>query len=85
MSTDDREHVFGVEVDGLPEGWQPVEVLVIVKCLLPEGEGMGSYALAQRYSDGLQPWDVAGLLRAATLTTDMDLTCGAERGEDEEL
>ena len=81
MSGDDVQ-VFGVGLPDLPEGWQPVEVLAIVKCLLPEGEHAGSYALATRYSEGLAPWDVAGMLHSSTLNNNMDLVEGAERGDE---
>lgn len=76
------EVVLGIKIPDLPEGWQPTEVVVIAKCLLPEGEdGPYPYALATRVSGGLAPWDTAGLLRAATLYADDELTSGVKEGE----
>lgn len=57
---------FGVEVEALPEGWQPLEVVCVVKCLDAEGV----VRLCSRYSSGLSGWEALGM---------MDLEHGAQR------
>jgi hypothetical protein len=52
--------LFGLPVEDLPEGWQPVEVVAIVKCLRPDGTTF-PYGLCSRVTDGLSPWEAAGM------------------------
>lgn len=68
---------LGLSVDELPEGWQPVEALVIAKCLLPEGHESGyPYGVVALPSPGLAPWDVAGMARAAVVQADDQMRSG---------
>lgn len=54
--------VFGLEVVDLPEGWQPVEALVVVKCLKPESsDDECPYGLVARASHGLTTWEGEGM------------------------
>jgi hypothetical protein len=52
--------VFGLPVDDLPDGWQPLEAIVIVKCIRPDATDM-PYALCTRRTDGMTPWETAGM------------------------
>lgn len=71
-------NALGVDVAEPPDDWTPVEAVVIAKCLLPEGDESGPYGIIIRSSDGLSPWDIAGMLRSAVLTNDHDLMSGAD-------
>lgn len=56
--------VYGIEVGELPEGWTPVEAIVIVKCHdLTDGDNP-SARLALRASEGLNSWEAIGMVRA---------------------
>lgn len=56
--------VFGLEVGELPEGWQPVEALCIVRCVAFDDDEGGTAAqkLSMRASEGLTIWEVMGML-----------------------
>lgn len=56
---------LGLDIGELPEGWQPVEVLVLAKCLVPEGTADGGfpYRMSARSSGGLSTWEAAGMAR----------------------
>lgn len=56
MSMPDK--AFGIDVESLPEGWQPLEVVCIVKCF----DGDGDVRLASRYSPGLNGWEALGMM-----------------------
>lgn len=49
--------VAGVEVTDLPEGAMPVEVVVIVKCMMDDGQ----MALIHRWSPALSGWEALGM------------------------
>jgi hypothetical protein len=51
----------------LPDGWIPVDVVSVVKCLDSEG----NVQIAMRQSGGLNTWEAIGMLTAA---------CDAARG-----
>jgi hypothetical protein len=61
------EKIYGLEIkEDLPEGWQPVDVAVIIKCLVPpesvDAEGTDfPYRMTFRCSEGLSVWEVAGM------------------------
>jgi hypothetical protein len=58
--------IFGLEVPDLPEGWQPTEFVMVLKCMLPEDEISDfPYALASRASSGLSFWEADGMIRWA--------------------
>ncbi|HLT60887.1 MAG TPA: hypothetical protein VK020_06815 [Microlunatus sp.] len=63
--------VFGLPIDDLPDGWEPVEALVIVKCLRPEEDGY-PYGLTALATDGLSVWEAEGMLRWAARTNNRD-------------
>lgn len=52
--------VFGLQADDLPEGWQAVDAVVIVKCIRPDGSDF-PYAMCSRMTDGMTPWETAGM------------------------
>lgn len=56
--------VFGVDVTDAPEGWTPLEVVVLVKALNEDG----SPAHFTRYSTGLSEFEAVGMLRVAERT-----------------
>lgn len=56
--------IFGLEpVDGLPEGWTPLEAIVAVKCLDEEGE----VAIHTTATAALNSWEALGMLHDARL------------------
>lgn len=57
--------IYGLTVPDLPEGWQPIEVAAIVKCLVPSEEDAFPYRLAVLVSDGLTTWETTGMMRCA--------------------
>jgi hypothetical protein len=65
--------VFGLQIGDLPEDWQPVEVLVVVKCLRPEGDAF-PYGLAARASQSLSNWEGEGMANwaARAMVRDID-------------
>lgn len=76
--------VYGLEMpgEGLPEGWIPLEAVVVLKCLNDEGRA----TLYLNRSDGLTDFEQLGMLSAARRTTEDD--CNAQwrdrGGEDED-
>ena len=56
--------IFGLEVGDLPDGWQPVEALCIVRCVhFGEDEGgTAAQKLSMRATEGLTVWEVLGML-----------------------
>jgi hypothetical protein len=60
--------VFGLEVEELPDHWQPVEVLVIVECLDLSSEegGPAGTQLSTRASRGMVLWKALGMAEAAS-------------------
>lgn len=61
--------VLGLPLIALPQGWTPVDAVVVAKCIDPDGR----MQLTVRYTDGLALWDVLGLLASATCTTEADM------------
>lgn len=59
-------HVFGVEVADAPEGYTPVEVIVLCLALNPDGNTQ----MFTRYSEGLNTYTVLGMLNVATRTNE---------------
>jgi hypothetical protein len=53
------ESAYGVEVAELPEGTQPIEVIVVVKALSADGE-VSSF---MHTSAGISQWEKIGLLQ----------------------
>lgn len=60
--------MYGLELSDLPEDFQPLEAVVLVKCLTPDG-----VRLVARYTEGLYLWDVAGMASYLTTMTDKQL------------
>lgn len=59
---------FGLEVDDLPEGWQPINVIAITECIDLSDEsdsGPGMHRLSTRSSSDLNVWSAIGMLEAA--------------------
>jgi len=52
--------IFGLPVEDLPDGWQPVEAILIIKCLKPNGSEF-PYGLCARITDGMSTWEAAGM------------------------
>lgn len=57
-----RDVVGGVEVSPLPEGWTPLEAVLLVKCL--DSDGHVSWAF--RRSPGLNDEELLGVLTVRT-------------------
>ncbi len=59
--------VSGLEVEGLPENWQPINLIVVIECIdLSEENESGSamHRLAVRSSADLTLWSAIGMLEA---------------------
>jgi hypothetical protein len=56
--------VFGLDIGELPEGWQPVEAVCIVRCVAfgEEASGTAAQKLSMRATEGLTCWEVLGML-----------------------
>lgn len=54
-------NVFGLEIAELPQGWTPLEAIVIVTCLNEEGETTAVI----RSTEGMMPWEMLGLVEVA--------------------
>lgn len=52
--------VYGLALEDLPEGWQPVEAIVAIKCLKPEDDGC-PYGLVARATSGITTWEAEGM------------------------
>lgn len=63
------ESLYGFDIENLPEGFTPTGVLVIVATLDRDGDP----ALSLRNNISMSAWDMLGMLRAATLTTEQDV------------
>lgn len=74
--------VWGIEMDGgIPEGWTPMEVIVIMKCMDNEGKVRIGY----RTSKGWTTWESLGALRAFERSMNDDLqSCMIDGSEDDE-
>ena len=75
--------VFGIEVPGLPEDIQPIELIVIVKGLRTDkgAEGEFPYCLASRISNGLSTWEAVGMAEWAKANALKQLTGTDEDSE----
>ena len=71
--------VYGLPLDDLPDGWQPVEAIVVVKCLKPENEDC-AYGLVARVSGDLTTWEAEGMAHWLTQVTRGDLDDHDEEG-----
>lgn len=61
--------VFGVMIEGLPDNWQGLEVVVLVKAL----NEVGKVSTLFRYSKSLMGWEAIGLLRVAEAAAVSDM------------
>lgn len=74
-------------VEDLPDGWQPVDALIIMKCIVPPGElDQGGttypYRLAVRATEGLSSWEVVGMCRLVAAEGEYQYTIAPDAGED---
>lgn len=69
--------VFGVEIAGLPDDAQALEVLVLVKGLDADG-----VTLFRRQSLELLSWEALGMLEATAALVRDELLAGFEEGTD---
>lgn len=72
------DRLFGFDIEALPDGHIPIALVAIVAGLDAEG----APTISLRYNEGIQPWTMLGLLRAAKLTTDQDILGMWEYGAD---
>lgn len=72
MSDANGPTVFGLSLAPLAPNATPIEAVVVVKTLDPDGD----VVLDLRFTDGLSTWDRAGMLRAAQVVTDQSLRDG---------
>jgi hypothetical protein len=55
--------VYGVQMEDLPDGWQALDAMVIVKCIDASGDpNLSMQRLAMRSSDGVSSWEGVGML-----------------------
>ena len=65
---------YGLDIGDLPDDWTPLELVTVIRCLDQDG----NETAAMRTTDGLQDWEIVGLLRTAE-----NQTLTASRWEDE--
>ncbi len=56
---------YGLDTGPLPEDWQPVEAVAIVKCFADDDTGAGAVKLATRGTESLNIWEAVGMLDCA--------------------
>ncbi|GAA4082859.1 hypothetical protein [Actinomadura miaoliensis] len=61
--------LYGLQVEDLPEGWEPVEAVCVVKCLRPEDADF-PYGLIAVATGGLSTWEAEGMLSWAARNAD---------------
>ena len=66
---------YGLDIQDLPDDWTPLELVAVIRCL----DGDGRETAAMRNTDGLQSWEIVGLLHTAE-----HQTLSAEQWEDED-
>jgi hypothetical protein len=55
-----KERVFGLDMEGLPEGCVAVDAIIVLKTINADGGG----SLFVRQTPNLQPWDAVGMIDA---------------------
>ena len=65
---------YGLDIQDLPDDWTPLELITVIRCL----DEQGCERAVMRSTDGLQDWEIVGLLRTAEHET-----LNGERWEDE--
>lgn len=55
------DKAYGLDIDDLPDGWMPLELVVALRCLNEDGEETA----VLRQTAGLNEYEVIGLLRSA--------------------
>ncbi len=72
--------IFGLEAEPMPDGWTPLEAVVVMKCLDETGE----VALLTRSTEALRSWDAVGMLTAALDTQRDDVRANFISDDDED-
>lgn len=75
--------VYGVRIKDIPENWQGLEVVCLIKALNEDGKVSTIF----RYSENLMGWEAVGLLRvaeAAAVSDMLDDMYSSEEIEDDE-
>jgi hypothetical protein len=72
--------VLGLEVPDLPDGWQPVEAVTVIKCLVPPeaDDGGYPYRMVLRVTSGLGVAEVAGMAGCAEAEAKHQFVTGLE-------
>jgi hypothetical protein len=56
---------YGLPMHDLPDGWQPVEAIMVIKCIQPEGGTKFPYRFAFRATEGLTMMEASGMAEYA--------------------
>jgi len=76
MSEDNT--VFGLPIEtGLPEGWLPLEAVVLVKCIDADGDS----CWINRKTENLNSMEQLGMLNAALLMAQQDIVGRTENAD----
>lgn len=76
-----KAELFGLRFEDLPEGVQPVEAVIIVKCLHDDEKSDYPYLLVSRVTDGLSVWEALGMSEWMRLRAQRQME---RMGEDED-
>ena len=60
--------ILGLEIGDLPEGYQPIEVVMMVKCLVPDSGNSDTFGTqwSMRASEGLHIVEALGAVQAVS-------------------
>lgn len=70
------EALSGIDIDPIEEGWTPIDVVVVARCMMPDGK-MGYQYI---YTEGVDDILAAGMVRYIAIRLDR----GFWQGGDEE-
>jgi hypothetical protein len=72
--------LLNIDVPDLPDGYTPLEIAAVLKCLDEHGE----VTLCVRTSNGIMAWEVVGMLIAASDMARADLQTDFSGGDTDE-
>ena len=78
---DGCEYVYGVCMSRLPEGLQPLEIVVLIEGIMMD---TGQPTITAIGSEGMKPWSAVGMLRMEASRLEQAYTDGGGLGFDEE-
>lgn len=56
-----KAEIFGLSFDELPDDWQAIDAVMLVKAIKPDGTEF-PYRIALRVTEGLTTWEMIGMI-----------------------